>query len=70
MRLRQELSLDDILPFGKHKGLTVEEIIKEYPDYMEWLTDEAGVELDEVASNVLEETLDAIALGLRSGDKK
>lgn len=29
--------MDDVLPFGRHQGYRVEEIIKDRPDYISWL---------------------------------
>jgi hypothetical protein len=41
--------LEDTLNFGKHKELTVEEIIIEHPSYFQWLLDETNHEFaDEV----------------------
>jgi hypothetical protein len=31
------LGLDDVLPFGRHQGYTVEEILKDRPEYISWL---------------------------------
>lgn len=31
------LGLDDMLPFGRHQGYTVLEIIKDRPQYISWL---------------------------------
>jgi hypothetical protein len=31
------LGLDDILPFGRYQGYTVEEILKDRPEYIRWL---------------------------------
>lgn len=29
--------MDDVLPFGRHQGYTVEEILKDRPEYIAWL---------------------------------
>ncbi len=31
------LGLDDVLPFGRHQGYTVEEVLKDRPEYIRWL---------------------------------
>jgi len=50
-----ELGYHDPLPFGKHRGKTVRDVIDQDPTYLEWallnvegfeLTDDAGKRLD------------------------
>lgn len=48
-----ELGLDSAMPFGKHKGEQIEDLIEDEPRYIEWLVSEDVVEFDE-------ETLDTI----------
>lgn len=36
-QIRTKLGLDDVLDFGRHKGYTVLEVIKDRPDYIDWL---------------------------------
>lgn len=36
-KLKTKLGLDDVLPFGRHAGYTVLEIIKDHPQYISWL---------------------------------
>lgn len=59
MRLKQELSLSSVMTFGKYRGLTVEEVIEEDPDYIEWAMDEAGIELDQEAADKLDYMVNA-----------
>lgn len=47
--------LNDKITFGKHKGLTIKEIIEDDPSYLEWALDEVdGFELDDAAIAALE----------------
>ena len=39
------LGLRDVMPFGKHKGRTIQEIIDERPSYVTWLLEHTRVEL-------------------------
>lgn len=36
-KLRDKLGLDDNLPFGRYHGCTVEEVLKDSPEYISWL---------------------------------
>lgn len=36
-KIKSKLGLDDTLPFGRHQGYTVEEILKDRPQYIAWL---------------------------------
>jgi hypothetical protein len=50
--------LNDRIDFGKHRGLTIKEIIEDDPTYLEWALDEVGgFELDDVALEALERAL-------------
>lgn len=40
LRPRRVLGLDDEMPFGKHKGKRISEIIDESPHYLAWANDE------------------------------
>lgn len=40
MRNYPPLDFDDEMPFGKHKGETVAEVIDDDPSYMVWLLSE------------------------------
>lgn len=49
------LKLNDKITFGKHRGLTIKEIIEDDPTYLEWALDEIdGFELDAAATAALE----------------
>ena len=32
-----QLSLSDQMPFGKHKGKTIQQVLDEAPDYLQWM---------------------------------
>lgn len=36
-QVKTKLGLDDVLSFGRHQGYTVEEVIKDRPEYISWL---------------------------------
>jgi hypothetical protein len=36
-KIKNELGLDDVFPFGRHQGYTVLEVVKDRPDYIAWL---------------------------------
>lgn len=40
------LRLSDKMPFGKHKGEEIEDLIYDHPGYMSWLFEEEIVVLD------------------------
>jgi len=42
------------MPFGKHKGLPLWEIIKDDPDYANWLLSETDVEFTDEAFVAIE----------------
>lgn len=47
------LDFEDEMPFGKHKGETVADVIDDDPQYMVWLTGEKpGTFTDEVEREV------------------
>lgn len=49
-----ELGLYDRFPFGKHKGLTVEHVIQNSPDYIRWAIDNNVILLSNEAYSVYE----------------
>jgi len=40
------LRLNDLMPFGEHKGEEVEDLIIDHPGYMTWLHDHNGTKFD------------------------
>ena len=36
-KIKNRFGLDDVMPFGRHQGYTVLEIIKDRPTYISWL---------------------------------
>lgn len=44
-----------ILNFGKHKGKTVEQVLKENPSYMVWVMNETDKKLSAKLRNEIEE---------------
>lgn len=42
-KLKSKLGMDDILPFGRHQGYTVEEILKDRPEYIAWLMENTSL---------------------------
>lgn len=42
-KIKNKLGLDDTLPFGRHQGYTVEEILKDRPEYISWLMRNTGL---------------------------
>lgn len=36
-KIKSKLGLDDTIPFGRYQGYTVEEILKDMPEYISWL---------------------------------
>ncbi len=36
-KIKNRFGLDDVMPFGRHQGYTVLEIIKDRPSYISWL---------------------------------
>lgn len=41
------LGVDDKMPQGKYKGYSVQEVIDEDPDYIEWAENESSMSFDE-----------------------
>lgn len=35
--------MDDVLPFGRHQGYTVKEILKDRPEYIVWLMENTSL---------------------------
>lgn len=48
-----ELSLDDIFTFGKHKSHQVEDVIEDDPMYIRWLVEADVVTFDEEVMQLL-----------------
>jgi len=46
---------DWIVPFGKHKGLTIEELMDADPQYLEWAISKDMIELDHILLDLFEE---------------
>jgi hypothetical protein len=54
----KEFSLSDKLTFGKYKGYTIEDVLEDDPNYLEWAIDEIEwFELDEIATKELNNNL-------------
>lgn len=49
------LRLTDTMPFGKHKGEQIEDLIYDQPGYMAWLVEEDVVTLDHEVVKILED---------------
>lgn len=41
------LGIDDVMPFGKYKGIEIEEIFEDDPEYMVWATQNEIANFDE-----------------------
>lgn len=41
--IKSALGLDDTLPFGRHQGYTVLEIVRDRPEYIKWLIDNTSL---------------------------
>ncbi len=50
----EPLTLDTILSFGKHKGMQVEDVIEDHPNYVEWMVREDIRQFDEETLQFLE----------------
>ena len=48
------LKLDDEMPFGKHKGKQVEDLVEDEPSYIRWLVENANTEFDNETLEALE----------------
>lgn len=48
------LRLDSTMPFGKHKGKQIEDMIHDHPSYMGWLYNESYVKFDNETAIELE----------------
>ena len=44
-----------VVPFGKHKGLTIEELMDADPQYLQWCIDKDMIELDHILLDRFEE---------------
>ncbi len=53
--MTRTLKLDTDMPFGKHKGKQVEDLVEDEPDYMRWMAENSdNVEFDEEVLEALE----------------
>lgn len=50
-----ELRLTSSMPFGKHKGEQIEDLLYDSPAYMTWLAEETDVEFDVEVIKTMEE---------------
>lgn len=48
------LKLDDDMPFGKHKGKQIEDLVEDEPSYIRWLCENANTEFDDTVLEALE----------------
>lgn len=48
------VGLEDMMPWGQHEGIQIEDLIEDKPDYIRWLCEDSSIEFDE-------ETLELIA---------
>ena len=51
--IRSELTLEDVLDFGAHRGKQVEDLIEDHPDYISWLIEEGVVGFDNEACELI-----------------
>ncbi len=49
---------DGILMFGKHKGMTLTEVLEEYPSYIVWLYEDSDIDI--ITEDLYLEALDAV----------
>lgn len=49
------LRLSDMMPFGKHQGQQIEDLIYDQPSYMAWVFNDSSCELDTEVTRVMEE---------------
>jgi hypothetical protein len=56
-------SIQDAMPFGKHKGKQMQEVIDDDPRYVSWAINKTGFRLDEDAKKYFEEILREHSLG-------
>ncbi|MCK5615488.1 hypothetical protein KAR91_77205 [Candidatus Pacearchaeota archaeon] len=50
----KELSMDDVMHFGKHEGKTVEEVAEKDPHYLKWCISKDVIGVDVEVSDALE----------------
>ena len=48
------LRLSDIMPFGKHEGEEIEDMVIDHPNYMAWVVNEEIIKLDSEVIKLLE----------------
>ena len=44
--IQEKMTLESVLYFGKHKGLTIKLLIESDLNYLEWATSSGAIELD------------------------
>jgi len=49
------LMLSDVMPFGKHKDVQIEDLIYDEPRYMTWLAEETDTDFDIEVTKLMEE---------------
>lgn len=42
-KIKTALGMDDVLPWGRYQGYTVEEILKDRPEYIAWLISDTSL---------------------------
>ncbi len=52
-RIYPKLTPDDIIPYGKYKGMTFRRIYSEDPDYISWFINNTSVDIDENAFRLM-----------------
>ena len=55
MQKYNPLLLDDFMPFGKHEGEQIEDLIEDEPQYMAWVANNEVVELDKEVIELMAE---------------
>jgi len=48
------LKLESMMPFGKHKGFQVEDLVEDEPGYVRWLSENTSVDFDDEVFEALE----------------
>jgi len=48
------LTLESEMPFGKHKGAQVEDLIEDHPEYIRWLCENTSTGFDDDVLEMLE----------------
>lgn len=48
------LTLESDMPFGKHKGSQIEDLIEDEPEYVRWLCENTDIQFDDECLEALE----------------